>query len=137
MKTRAEAGPEDPPLPPPTRTETTLKRDDWMLEPGPTTSAVTASSSSFKVARGDEDVDMMDGYGDAAANSRNMSGGVDFFSSLGTERKKKPKPTAAVDIAPTPKPPPKAKTAPSIKSIARTATDRAKAALAQSRKIKA
>ena len=34
----------------------------------------------------------MDGYGDAPTDSRNMSGGVDFFSSLGTERKKKPKP---------------------------------------------
>ena len=34
----------------------------------------------------------MDGYGDAPADARTMSGGVDFFSSLGTERKKKPPP---------------------------------------------
>ena len=35
-----------------------------------------------------EDDDPMDGYGDAAGDSRTLGGGVDFFSSLGTKRKK-------------------------------------------------
>ncbi len=35
-----------------------------------------------------EDDDPMDGYGDAAGDARTLGGGVDFFSSLGTERKK-------------------------------------------------
>jgi len=31
-------------------------------------------------------------YGEPSGDSRTTSGGVDFFSSLGTERKKNPKP---------------------------------------------
>lgn len=53
-------------------------------------SSVPAPSSRTTPAG--NDVDMMDGYGDAPANVRTTGGGVDFFSSLGTERKKKPKP---------------------------------------------
>ena len=32
------------------------------------------------------------GYGESSSNARTMSGTVDFFSSLGTEKKKKPPP---------------------------------------------
>ena len=39
-----------------------------------------------------EDEPMTEGYGEPSQNARNMSGNVDFFSSLGTERKKKPQP---------------------------------------------
>ncbi|KAH9933124.1 CwfJ C-terminus 1-domain-containing protein-like protein [Epithele typhae] len=83
MKSRAEAAPDDPSLPPPTRTESTLKRDEWMLmdlRPPPH--------------------DMMDGYGDVPANARTTGGGVDFFSSLGTGRKKKPPPNQPVPDKP-------------------------------------
>lgn len=34
---------------------------------------------------------MTEDYGDAEAGRRTLGGGIDFFSSLGTERKKKPK----------------------------------------------
>ena len=44
LKTRAEERPGDPPLPPPVRTETVLKRDDWMLM-AETIPVVPASSS--------------------------------------------------------------------------------------------
>ncbi len=33
--------------------------------------------------------DPTDGYGDPSSNARTMAGTVDFFSTLGTERKKK------------------------------------------------
>ena len=38
-----------------------------------------------------EDENMTDGYGETDLNKRNLGGGVDFFSSLGTERTKKPR----------------------------------------------
>ena len=38
-----------------------------------------------------EDEPMTEGYGEPSQNARNMSGNVDFFSSLGTERQEKPK----------------------------------------------
>ncbi|KAI0720519.1 CwfJ C-terminus 1-domain-containing protein-like protein [Cerioporus squamosus] len=85
LKTRAEERPGDPPLPPPLRTETVLKRDDWMLMPE--TTPVVPPSSSIDVPMNE---DPTDGYGEPSTNTRTMGGGVDFFSSLGTERKKKP-----------------------------------------------
>jgi hypothetical protein len=33
--------------------------------------------------------DFTDGYGEGSGGGRNLSGGVDFFGSLGTERKRK------------------------------------------------
>lgn len=60
-----------PPLPPSLPTELKLKRDEWMLQ----------KEESFT-----ED------YGEPSENARTMSGGVDFFTSLGTEIKKKPRP---------------------------------------------
>lgn len=36
-----------------------------------------------------EEEPMTEDYGDAAEDKRSLGGGVDFFSSLGTERKKK------------------------------------------------
>ncbi|KAI0712218.1 CwfJ C-terminus 1-domain-containing protein-like protein [Earliella scabrosa] len=87
LKTRAEERPGDPPLPPPTRSETVLKRDEWMLMP-PSTPTIPISPS-----RGTPmDEDPMDGYGEPSSNARTTGGSVDFFSSLGSERKKKPQP---------------------------------------------
>ncbi|KAI0754926.1 CwfJ C-terminus 1-domain-containing protein-like protein [Daedaleopsis nitida] len=84
LKTRAEERSDDPPLPPPTRTETVLKRDEWMLMP---VSTPTVPGSSSRGTPMDEDP--MDGYGEPSSNARTMGGTVDFFASLGTERKKK------------------------------------------------
>ena len=69
------------------RTETVLKRDDWMLMPE--TTPVVPASSSVDVPMNE---DPTDGYGEPSANARTVGGSVDFFSSLGTERKKKPNP---------------------------------------------
>ena len=33
--------------------------------------------------------DLTDGYGEGSGGARNLGGGVDFFGSLGTERKRK------------------------------------------------
>ncbi|TFK48693.1 hypothetical protein OE88DRAFT_1663765 [Heliocybe sulcata] len=89
LTSRAVEDPSDPPLPPPMRTETTLKRDDWMLMP-PTAPTVPPVTSTVRTPNGAES--MTDEYGEPAQNERRLDGGVDFFSSLGTERTKKPPP---------------------------------------------
>ncbi|KAI0766423.1 CwfJ C-terminus 1-domain-containing protein-like protein [Trametes elegans] len=90
LTSRAQELPGDPPLPPPLRTETVLKRDDWMLMP-PTTPLVPAAMAVDTPTQLDED--MADGYGESRQNARTTNGTVDFFSSLGTEvKKKQPKP---------------------------------------------
>ncbi|KAL1950615.1 hypothetical protein VTO73DRAFT_5739 [Trametes versicolor] len=91
LTSRAEERVGDPPLPPPLRTETVLKRDDWMLL-DPTTPPVSEARSSRPVGSNDED--MADGYGEPSQNARTTSGAVDFFASLGTDvvKKKKPEP---------------------------------------------
>ncbi|KLO17276.1 hypothetical protein SCHPADRAFT_821751 [Schizopora paradoxa] len=87
----------DPALPPSRATETTLKRDEWMMMPP---SAVTVptpddraptSVLASRVRDSMEEESLTEGYGDQAVNSRSVGGGVDFFSSLGTERKRKEK----------------------------------------------
>ncbi|EPQ54755.1 hypothetical protein GLOTRDRAFT_77477 [Gloeophyllum trabeum ATCC 11539] len=89
LTSRAIEEPSDPPLPPPLRTETALKRDDWMLMP-PTAPSVPTVTSTAHTPNGDES--LTDDYGEPEQNQRRLDGGVDFFSSLGTERKKKPAP---------------------------------------------
>ncbi|KAH7890545.1 CwfJ C-terminus 1-domain-containing protein-like protein [Phlebopus sp. FC_14] len=92
LTSRAEASKSDPDLPPSLKTESQLQRDEWMLLPPSGTSE--ASSSSRPLARqlptGDES--LTEGYGEPAASGRTLGGGVDFFSSLGTERQRKPRP---------------------------------------------
>ena len=39
-----------------------------------------------------EDVSMTDDYGEPSGSKRTLGGGVDFFSTIGIEVKKKPKP---------------------------------------------
>lgn len=80
------------PQPPPSRaTETMLKRDEWMLMPPSAVSAPASEPgpSNRRVEVVDES--LTEDYGEPPANVRGMGGGVDFFSSLGTEREKKPK----------------------------------------------
>ena len=75
-------------VPPSRPTESTLKRDDWMLmEPEQPT--LPQQSSTIPTAQNDS---LTDGYGEPSRGSRTLGGGVDFFSSLGTEHRKKPPP---------------------------------------------
>ncbi|OCH91871.1 hypothetical protein OBBRIDRAFT_752448 [Obba rivulosa] len=103
MKTRAEVKPGDPPLPPSLRTQTFLQRDEWMLMPGeePTIPEVQKRldlptgeediTSRRDLPTGEEQYTYTEGYGEPSQDARTMTGGVDFFSNLGTERKRKPK----------------------------------------------
>ena len=90
----------DPALPPNRATETKLKRDEWMLMPPSAVTVPTPEnrapvssvpSESSRQHASMEEESLTEGYGDAAVSSRSMGGGVDFFSSLGTERKRKEK----------------------------------------------
>lgn len=91
LKTHAEASPDDPPLPHSRPTESKLVRDEWMMLPpsNVTAPAPEPSSSKLQIPTGNES--LTEDYGEPAQDSRSMSGGVDFFSSLGTERQKKKK----------------------------------------------
>ena len=71
LTSSAISGQADPPLPPTLHTESKLQRDEWMLQ---------------------KDESLTEGYGEPSENADTMSGGVDFFSTLGTEVKKKPLP---------------------------------------------
>jgi hypothetical protein len=86
LTSHATASDTSPTLPPSTTQETVLKRDDWMLAPESSNAAGDAPSL--------EDQNMTDGFGEPEDGKRTLGGGVDFFSSLGTERKKKPPPEA-------------------------------------------
>ncbi|KAF8635918.1 hypothetical protein AX15_000095 [Amanita polypyramis BW_CC] len=64
-----------------------LKRDEWMLELSKDED-LRHKNSLPRLAQNDDP--MTEGYGDPAVDVRTTSGGVDFFSSLGTERKRRP-----------------------------------------------
>lgn len=97
LTSRAGSVPGDPPLPKAGVSESSLKRDEWMLEPTsvPLVPDVVGRTGP-PMPEGDHDA--TDGYGEPSANARTGAGSVDFFSSLGTERKKpqKPEPTDQV-----------------------------------------
>lgn len=80
------------PLPSPAPTETKLKRDDWMLldsiEPTLPQTSSSPPLSTRMVTHPDNDASLTEDYGEPTESRRALSGGVDFFSSLGTERKK-------------------------------------------------
>jgi hypothetical protein len=76
----------DPPLPHSTTSESKQQREEWMLldpsepvipQPTPPLHSLTHSDS------------LTEGYGENTASGRTLSGGVDFFSSLGTEHRKR------------------------------------------------
>lgn len=58
-----------------------------MLEPQSTISIPT-DTSKIQLAAGDDA--LTEGYGDIPPSTRNLGGSVDFFSTLGSERQKKP-----------------------------------------------
>ncbi|KZT51006.1 hypothetical protein CALCODRAFT_443665 [Calocera cornea HHB12733] len=85
-----------PPAPLPASTaSSSTQREAWMLPP-PTyqsTKPVVPSPLSAHPAEAELEAEgsgMTEGYGDEGADGRTMEGGVDFFSGLGTERKKNP-----------------------------------------------
>ncbi|KDQ62188.1 hypothetical protein JAAARDRAFT_30088 [Jaapia argillacea MUCL 33604] len=89
LTSRSTVGPSDPPLPPSHATETRLSRDEWMLMPAGVPTGSTVSSGPRLHMNDDS---LTEDYGDAPQNERRLDGGIDFFSNMGTERKKKPPP---------------------------------------------
>ncbi|KAI5122459.1 hypothetical protein M0805_008770 [Coniferiporia weirii] len=99
LTSHATASPNDPPLPKTRPAESKLVRDEWMMLPpsavsvpapdlpSASASAPGPSSSRLQIPTGTES--LTEDYGEPVQNTRTMGGGVDFFSSLGTERKKK------------------------------------------------
>ena len=82
-------------LPHAVNTETVLKRDEWMLMPTsapamPADVRYRPKSHERPLALPTND-SFTEDYGELSSHSRTTSGGVDFFSSLGTERKKNSK----------------------------------------------
>lgn len=93
LTSQAQASEDDPILPPTASTETKLQRDEWMLLP-PSNALRPSSSSDRPLAQqfpsGDDSY--TDGYTESSVSGRTLGGAVDFFSSLGTEKKRKPQP---------------------------------------------
>jgi len=89
LTSRAHSKPEDPSPPTAIVAESSLKRDDWMLEPS-TSSIESPATSRPQFDGGDES--LTDGYGEPSTSARTLGGGVDFFASLGKEKERKPKP---------------------------------------------
>lgn len=71
-----------------------MKRDDWMMLPPEATiiSEISRPDPSRITPMDVGEESYTEEYGDLPSNSRTGAGGVDFFSSLGTERKKPPRP---------------------------------------------
>ena len=80
------------PLPHAINTESVLKRDEWMLMPtsAPVMPAHESHEKSLPLSSTNDS--FTEDYGEPSGDSRTTSGGVDFFSSLGTQRNKNPKP---------------------------------------------
>jgi hypothetical protein len=91
LTSRAEALSSDPALPQSVIQESKLARDDWMLDPGDS----KLSEHMLLAGQAPAGVDgFTEGFGDASGNQRATNGGIDFFSSLGAERTRKPRPEA-------------------------------------------
>ncbi|KAH7926464.1 hypothetical protein BV22DRAFT_1008965 [Leucogyrophana mollusca] len=90
LTSHAAASGSGPALPPSHSTETSLKRDEWMLMPPAGAAVPSTSSRPQQLPIGDES--LTEDYGEPSDAARNLAGGVDFFSSLGTERKRNPGP---------------------------------------------
>jgi len=87
LTSHAQSKPDDPSPPRAVVAESSFKRDDWMLE---SSTSSTAPPTMSQLDGGDES--FTDGYGEPSASSRNLGGGIDFFSGLGKEKERKPKP---------------------------------------------
>ncbi|KAF8644514.1 hypothetical protein AX16_008391 [Volvariella volvacea WC 439] len=75
-------------LPPSTKAETKLQRDEWMLLP--TSIPTMGEPSTTRAGRVEvEDESLTEDYGESSSGKRTLGGGVDFFSSLGTEVRRK------------------------------------------------
>lgn len=61
-----------------------------MLEPQSSIVTIPTEQSRIQLAAGEDS--LTEDYGEPSQNTRTMGGSVDFFSSLGTERVKKPLP---------------------------------------------
>ncbi|KAG5641548.1 hypothetical protein DXG03_004794 [Asterophora parasitica] len=88
LTSSAVAGPSDPAPPPTLSTETPVQRDEWMLLPASTPTLPVEDRRQLHT----DDVSITDEYGEATGGQRTLGGGVDFFSSLGTDIKRKPRP---------------------------------------------
>lgn len=75
--------PESDPI---TKSGTKLQRDEWMLLPPSIPSTLPSGPVSQPSTSGDKS--LIEDYGESLSNTRTMSGGDDFFSSLGTAHKK-------------------------------------------------
>ena len=76
----------DPALPHATTTESKPQREEWMLLQPSEPVVPLQSPPLHSLDHGDT---LTDGYGEKSSGNRTASGGVDFFSSLGTEHRKK------------------------------------------------
>jgi len=70
-----------------TKSRTKLQRDEWMLLP-PSIPSVPLSGPVSQPFTNNNDKPLTEDYGESLSNARTISGGVDFFSSLGTAHKK-------------------------------------------------
>jgi hypothetical protein len=85
LKSTANISSNDPPLPHAASTESKLQREEWMMLE-PTRPVLPAGTPPLQSLRSDSPTE---GYGEKSSNNRTASGQVDFFSSLGTEHRKK------------------------------------------------
>lgn len=92
VKTHATAGETDLLLPPNLATETKLQRDEWMLMPSEGVPEPLSSSRPLAQGLPTGDESLKEVYGESSSSGRPPGDGVDFFSSLGTERKRPPRP---------------------------------------------
>ncbi|KAF8073627.1 CwfJ C-terminus 1-domain-containing protein-like protein [Lyophyllum atratum] len=88
LTSKAVTDPSGVKLPPNLSTETPIKRDEWMMLPAAAPAIPPEARREIEL----NDVSMTDNYGEPSNSSRSLGGSVDFFSSLGTDIKRKPRP---------------------------------------------
>lgn len=76
----------DPELPRATTTESKQQREEWMLLQPSEPVLPLQTPPLHSLQHGDA---LTDGYGEKTTGNRTTSGGVDFFSSLGTEHRRR------------------------------------------------
>jgi hypothetical protein len=86
IRSTANVMDDDPALPRATTTESKQQREEWMLLQPSAPVVPLPTPPLHSLDHGDT---LTDGYGERTTGNRTMSGEVDFFSSLGTEHRKK------------------------------------------------